>query len=114
MAAQVNVPQKEDKTGKLLQIGGAVAGGILGGPAGIALGSQLGGMAGNLTAAERRAQQLQAGQSQAQVPTVQDPMSAIQEARIALASQPEDIQKEFGPTLQAAYLKARRGNGGVA
>lgn len=126
MARQVMMPQKKNDMSQLLQMGGTVAGGILGGLAGgpagaiggASGGGALAGSVGNMvgidgggSAMERR---LQAQASPTQTPQVEDPMTALQNARVALAQQPKEIQQEYTPILQAAMLKAKRGNGGIA
>lgn len=113
--AGVNVPQKRDSLGQILQTGGAIAGGILASPGGAgaaaggaALGSSLGSTAGNMlggntqgpapvqtTAISRRIESTQ------QAPQVQ-----LAQADAALSHLPPEVQKAYGPTLTAARKRA--------
>lgn len=119
MATQVQMPQKEDKLSKLLTVGGAIAGGIggsAGGPmgavqgagAGASLGGVVGGLAqsgqGQPSAVERRM-----GIQAPQAAPAEDPTKALQEAQLALQSQPQDVQQQYAPMIQAAMLRLRRG-----
>ena len=121
MAVQVYMPQKEDKLGKILQIGGAIGGGVLGaggGPMGIikgaGAGASLGGLAGGMlsqdqgpSAVERRMGT--SGIQAPQAPPAEDPQAVMRDAMIALRDQPKEVQQDYAPQLQAAMLKMRRG-----
>lgn len=122
MAAQVMMPQKKKSdASQLLEIGGTVAGGVLGGvfggPAGAiggaSAGGNLAGSVGGMLGADngggamgRRMQQANPTPS---APQVEDPIQALEQSRIALASAPPEIQQEYTPAIQAALFKARRG-----
>lgn len=123
MAAQVMVPQKEDKLGKLLQVGGAIGGGILGaagGPAGIvagaSAGAQLGGLAGGALEKKQStgvesAMSRRMGAGLPQTAPQVDPLETLQQANMALASQPPEVRSQFEAPIKAALLQARRQQG---
>lgn len=137
--AQVIVPQRQSGTQQLLgalpaigTVAGGVAGGVggaAGGPGGVALGAAegagkgaaIGGMVGNLgnaispqsetqgldnsSAVSRRMQGMQ------QMPSIPDQQATLNNARIALQSQPLEVQKEYAPMLMAASAQLRRQQG---
>lgn len=113
MAQQVNPVRKKDDTAMLLQLGGTAAGAAFGGPAGAGIGSQLGGIAGQAATdgGEGRMAAIQRRSGNYQTPqmTAEDPSETLRKARMALASQPTQVQEQYGPMLQAAALKQRRG-----
>lgn len=125
MAVQVRQPTKDDNTGKLLKLGAMAAGAALtGGTAGAMLGGALTGGAAadvgmNLLGSNSQPSQGASPMerrynSMAQPPPVQDPMKALEDARVALAGQPPEVQQQYLPAIQAAQLKARRDSGGMA
>ena len=106
MAVDVRQPQKEDTMGKVLKVASIIPG--VGQAANIvSVGRDL--MADNpQSPMERRYN------SMAQPPPVEDPMKALEDARVALAGQPPEVQQQYLPAIQAAQLKARRDSGGMA
>jgi hypothetical protein len=127
MAAQVIMPQKQDDTNGIFQLGGAIAGGVLaapGGPGaiagGAALGSQLGGLAGSTfnapKAGPQPVQSTTASNSSTdsnairrRLETMQaDPVNQLSAAKSALAYQPPDVQKQYMDTVNQALILAQR------
>jgi len=117
--AQVIQPQREDKTGKLLQTAGMVAGGIAGaptGPMGAAAGATTGAAAGNLAAgflsSNKQSPSLQAAQRRIQAPqaTVQapSPLQELEAARMEVAQLPPEQRQQFEAPILAALMQARR------
>ena len=111
--AQVIQPQKKDKTGKLLMIGGAIAGGAVGGPGGAMAGAQAGQMAsGLLSSNQQQSPSLQAAQRRIEAPqaTVQapSPLQELEAARMEVAQLPPEQRQQFEAPILAALMKARR------
>lgn len=123
MTVQVLKPKKQDFS-QYLPVAGAAIGGIAGSivpgvgtMAGITAGSTLGGLAGtasNMLSASssgNSAVDRRMAAASTAVPPVQDPMKAIEDARLALSTQPDNIQQQYSPMLAAAALKLRRDSG---
>jgi len=118
MAAQVIGPQKK-KSGiaEVLPVAGAVAGGVLGaagGPAGAlagaGTGASLGSVAGGFLAnQDARQAAIAQRMQQTSAPQAPSPQQALDQARLALSTQPPEVQQEFGPMLLAARQKLNRG-----
>lgn len=113
---QVYQPKpKADSTGKLLTVGGAVAGAAFGGLPGAATGASLGQMAGGLAAKPQGgATQVPTEQSamSRKFNTVQDdPLLKLQESQSALAHLPPDLQKQYAPAIQQATLLEQQKRG---
>lgn len=125
MAVQVQPRQKKQYgIGDLLQVGGAIAGGVVGSAGGAqgalmgaGAGSSLGGLAGGvienqMESPQQAALQRRMGSAAPQaggVPTVDDQLNQLQAARFELAKQPEDVQKQYAPTIMNAMYKLQRG-----
>lgn len=134
---QVNQPQKKDNAGKILGVAGGVVGGIYGGPqgamAGYQVGSSVGGLLGNkertpediastgLTVAQgvssmkggsamERRLNMKGGNSDLQMaPKSQNnSMQELQDARLALQSQPPEVRQQYEAPIIAAMMKQRR------
>lgn len=131
--AQVNIPKRQssmDKISGMLPMAGAIGAGLLAVPTGgmslaalpavlgaAGTGAALGGTAqGGLnmlgvtnkpgvSAVERRMG------GQAQMPQLPDQQAALNNARIELQNQPQDVQQQYMPMLTAASLKLRRDQG---
>lgn len=141
MVAEIQKRQKSNGLEKILPIAGGVVGGIYGGPAGAMAGMKLGSAVGSISnkkeidigdvtnvggaavgamgagdsAAMRRmnaSSDLQSAPSPQPQPG--DDLKQLSDARFALASQPPEVQQQYGPALTAAWLKARRQQGGMA
>lgn len=120
---QIMMPKKENPISKLLTAGGMIAGGIMGaegGTAGVAQGAALGASLGS-TVSGFMAPQDQGQQGiqetavsrrlSGQMPQLPDQQAAINNARIALMDQPQELQQQYMPMLTAAALKLRRDQG---
>lgn len=117
----VNVPQRKqsgDGLGKLLTIGGAVAGGLLAGPggamAGAATGGGLGGMAGGLLAKapQEGPQAVETGAiSRRMAQLNESPLRQIRESIDSLKYIPDQAQRaELAmPLLKADYMARMKG-----
>ena len=119
MSVQVMQPKKDDTMSKVLKIG-AMAGGALatGGTSMAMLGGGLaGGAAFDAGSSILGANNAPAGSSAMdrragpQMPAVQDPVRALEDARVALASQPPEMQQQYGAPIMSALLQARRQQG---
>lgn len=120
---QIMMPKKENPISKLLTAGGMIAGGIMGaegGPAsaaqGAALGASLGSTVSGFMAPQDQGQQgIQTSavsrRLSGQMPQLPDQQAAINNARIALMDQPQELQQQYMPMLTAAALKLRRDQG---
>lgn len=106
MALSIQQQPRDDKLGKVLTIGGAVAGGLVAGPggaaAGAAQGAGLGSTAGNLLSQAPIQPVEVEGMSRRREALSQDPSLAIQEAQAALNQLPPD---QF-PEVRRAYENA--------
>lgn len=120
--AQVMQPQKKDDKRSILGAVGGVIGGIYGGPSGAMTGYNLGNSAQGMFASGQEGGQAQQVESTAMSRRLgnssapaqqqsQDPYDALHQADMALASQSPEVQQEYGPTIKAAKLAARRQNG---
>jgi outer membrane lipoprotein SlyB len=114
------IMKKKTKATDLLPLAGTIAGGVVGGMAGgpmgavtgASAGGQLGSVAGGALASNEQPNAIQRRMGGIEIPQASDQnaqLAQLQEARIALASQPVDVQKQYDPTLQAAMLRIRRG-----
>jgi hypothetical protein len=113
--AQIYKPQKKsDGLGEILTIGGGIVGGIYGGPGGAMAGAQLGGMAGNMMADNSESPNVgeaasrRLGGDAQPMQQVDDPMTTVEKARIAVANLPPDQQAIFAPALQTGMAALRR------
>jgi phage tail tape-measure protein len=113
LAGQIQVPQRRaEGIGGLL----SAAGGIIGskfGPAGSAAGSAVGSSVGGMVDgdANKPAQAVGGGAIQRRMqPQTQSPQQALEDAAVALQSQPPQAQKEFGPQISQALAIVRRQN----
>lgn len=114
--AEVFQPTKKNPMKSILPMAASVVGSIYGGPAGGAAAGAVGGAVAEgldkpppqqvpeSAAGRRMASMGQAPQQNSNV----DNLSAINDARVALQSQPPDVQQQYGPMLTAAALTERR------
>lgn len=122
MTVQVKPQQQSSMIGKALPLAGAAIGGYLSGgsPQGAMAGAQAGNMVGGFLGANNSSPNVQAsamsrrmgGMTTPPPPQAND-TQALDEARLALAQQPPEMQQKYGPALQAASLQARRKQGVV-
>jgi hypothetical protein len=126
MAAQVMVNKKKSSTDQMMQllpIAGAVGAGIATGGASVPLSTTIGAMGTGAAlggAAQQGAQFLTQADGMSavdrrmggiQTPQLPDQQKVLDNARIALQSQPPEIQSQYMPMLNAASLKLRRETG---
>jgi hypothetical protein len=112
MAVQIAPVQKRDKLGKLLTIGGAVAGGFFGGPSGALAGASAGQTASGLLAGGPPPQPVQSPEAQGMARRSsalgEDPTQQIAQAQSALSGLPPDQFAETRRALDQAAAIARR------
>lgn len=127
MAAQVNMPKKENPLGKILPLAGALAAGAAAIPTGgmslaalpavlgaAGAGQAAGSLGANILGANKQGpsaveRRMGMGAQMPQAAPAEDPQKILQESMFALKQQPPEVQKQYGPTLQAAMLKLNRG-----
>lgn len=110
MAIQPIQPQRQDRLGKVLTLGGAVAGGLAtgGSLAGIGAGAGLGQTAAGL-AQKQPAQPVESqGMARRRDAISVDPLRAISEAQAALQTLPPDQFPEVRRAFEQATALARR------
>ena len=117
----VQVAQKEKKPqkfGGILELGGqvlsyfpqtaAIGQGVA--AAGKGLGTvENAGLVNNDSAMGRR---LETSQGFDQAPQAQDPMQALQAARVELQSQPPEVRQQYEPSIRLAMIRSQRQQGG--
>jgi hypothetical protein len=133
MVSQINKPtRKSDQLALLGTLGGAGVGAAVGGPGGALLGSQIGGQLGGAAEAADSgnddaallgglgAVKSAAGAGVGGQPAMQrrldggiqeDPAVSLENASVALTTQPPEIQQKFGPQISQALALSRRQRG---
>ena len=133
--ANVVIPQKQQRQrsapkqgifGQLAPVAGAVGGAVIGGLAsggtgalaGATAGASLGGLVGGVVDPQRQGsvapvspqpQGVQASSAMdRRLQVSQNPLRDLEEAQLALQTQPLEIQQEFGPALGQALSQAQR------
>lgn len=116
MAIQPRAPQQRDRLGKILTLGGALAGGIAGAGGGVlaatkgaAMGAGLGQTAGGLLAKGQPTAPVESQGMQRRMQTLDsDPMGQIRQAQQALATLPPQQLPQTRQALQQAMVLAQR------